>query len=84
MNVALLIGFLSASRRAERSPESEVGTARFEAWRGPRIQAVGLVAVSVATGFGVGFAVGWPVIGTGVGITVGAGLAAILMRTHEA
>ena len=76
---ALLIGFLSASRRAERSPVSEAGTARFEAWRGPRIQAVGLMTVSVASGFGVGFAAGWPVIGTGVGIIVGAGLAALVI-----
>lgn len=78
---ALLIGFLAASRRAERSPDSEADTARFEAWRAPRVQAAGLMTVSVATGFGVGFSAGWPVIGTGVGIVVGAGLAAILMRT---
>src|SRR4029453_8286524 len=34
---ALLIGFLVASRRAERSPDSEVHTSAFEAWREPRI-----------------------------------------------
>ena len=76
---ALLIGFLSASRRAEQSPESEAGTARFEAWRAPRAQAVGLMTGSVATGFGVGFALGWPVIGTGVGIIAGSGLAALVV-----
>ena len=36
---ALLIGFLAASRRAERSPDSEVHTQAFDTWRGPRIQA---------------------------------------------
>jgi hypothetical protein len=76
---ALLIGFLTASRRAERSSDSEVDTARFEAWRVPRVQAVGLMTGSVATGFGIGFAVGWPVIGTGVGFLVGSGLAALVI-----
>jgi 4-amino-4-deoxy-L-arabinose transferase-like glycosyltransferase len=76
---ALLIGFLTASRRAERSPDSEANTVRFEAWRVPRTQAVGLMTASVATGFGVGFAVGWPVIGTGVGILAGSGLAVLVI-----
>lgn len=76
---ALLIGFLAALRRAERSPDSEVRTPAFEAWRGPRIQAAGLMTGSVATGFGVGFGVDQPVIGSLLGILVGVGLIAYVL-----
>ena len=48
---ALLIGFLAASRRAERSPDSKAHTPGFDTWRRPRIQAAGLVTGSVAAGF---------------------------------
>ena len=73
---ALLIGFLAASRQAERSPESEARTPAFDVWRAPRVRAAGLITCSVATGFGVGFGVGRPAIGTFLGILVGAGLVA--------
>jgi 4-amino-4-deoxy-L-arabinose transferase-like glycosyltransferase len=76
---ALLIGFLVASRRAERSPDSEVHTSGFDTWRGPRIQAAGLMTGSVAAGFSVGFAIDQPVIGTLVGTLVGAGLVAFVI-----
>jgi 4-amino-4-deoxy-L-arabinose transferase-like glycosyltransferase len=33
---ALLIAFLAASRRAERSPDSEAQTSGFDRWRGPK------------------------------------------------
>jgi 4-amino-4-deoxy-L-arabinose transferase-like glycosyltransferase len=72
---ALLIAFLAASRRAERSPDSEAQTSGFERWRGPRIRAAGLMTGSIAAGFGGGFAIDLPVIGTIVGTLVGAGLA---------
>jgi 4-amino-4-deoxy-L-arabinose transferase-like glycosyltransferase len=71
---ALLIGFLAASRRAERSPDSEAHTPGFDIWRRPRIQAAGLITCSVAAGFGVGFATDQPVIGTVIGTLVGAGV----------
>jgi hypothetical protein len=61
---ALLIGFLAATRRAERSPDSEAHTPGFNTWRRPRIQAAGLVTGSVAAGFSVGYANDQPVIGT--------------------
>lgn len=70
---ALLIGFLVALRRTERSPGSETTKPTFEAWRAPRVRAVGLMTVSVATGFGVGFGIGQPMISTFLGILVGAG-----------
>ena len=69
----LLIGFLVALRRTERSPGSETTKPTFEAWRTPRVRAVGLMTASVATGFGVGFGIGQPMISTFLGIVVGAG-----------
>jgi 4-amino-4-deoxy-L-arabinose transferase-like glycosyltransferase len=73
---ALLIAFLAASRRAERSPASGAQTAGFDQWRGPRIRAAGIMTGSVAAGFGAGFAIDLPAIGTLVGILVGAGVVA--------
>ena len=73
---ALLIGFLAASRRAERSPDSVAPTLGFEQWRGPRIRAAGIMTGSVAAGFGAGFAIDLPAIGT----LVGAGVAAFVAR----
>lgn len=72
---ACLIFFLAAMGKAERSPASEARTPAFEAWRGPRIRAAGLLTGSVAAGFGVGFGVGQPVIFTFTGILAGAVLA---------
>ena len=72
----LLIAFLAASRRAERSADSEAQTSGFDRWRGPRIRAAGLMTASIPAGFGAGFAIDLPIIGTLVGALVGAGLAA--------
>jgi 4-amino-4-deoxy-L-arabinose transferase-like glycosyltransferase len=76
---ALLIGFLAASRRAERLPDSQAHTAGFDRWREPRIQAAGFMTGSVAAGFGAGFALDLPFIGTLAGTLVGAGLAAFVV-----
>jgi 4-amino-4-deoxy-L-arabinose transferase-like glycosyltransferase len=76
---ALLIAFLAASRRAERSPASEAHTSGFDQWREPRIRAAGLMTGTVAAGFGAGFAIDLPLIGTLVGTLVGAGLAALVV-----
>ena len=80
---ALLIAFLVAIRRAERSAErsrgSEARTSAFEAWRSPRARAAGLMTVGVATGFGVGFGIGLPAIGSLLGIVVGAGLVVLVI-----
>jgi 4-amino-4-deoxy-L-arabinose transferase-like glycosyltransferase len=81
---ALLIAFLAASRRAERSPGSEAQTAGFEQWREPRISAAGVMAGSVAAGFGGGFAIDLPVVGTLAGILFGAGLAALVVARASA
>ena len=76
---ALLIAFLAASRRAERSPDSEAHTSAFDRWRGPRVRAAGLMTGCVAAGFGGGFAIDLPVIGTLVGTLAGAALAALVV-----
>jgi 4-amino-4-deoxy-L-arabinose transferase-like glycosyltransferase len=76
---ALLIAFLAASRRAERSPGSEAQTPGFDRWRGPRIRGAGLMTGTVAAGFGGGFAIDLPLVGTLVGTLVGAGLAAFVI-----
>jgi 4-amino-4-deoxy-L-arabinose transferase-like glycosyltransferase len=81
---ALLIAFLVASRRAERSPDSEAQTAGFDRWRGPRIGGAGMMTGSVAAGFGAGFAIELPVLGTLVGTLVGAGLAALVVARASA
>lgn len=67
----LLIYFLVASRRTERSPDSEVHMAEFDIWRGPRLQAAGWLTAFVATGFGVGFALNQTLYITLLGIVVG-------------
>src|SRR5215213_767070 len=64
---ALLIALLAASRRAERSPDSEAQASTFGRWRGPRVSAAGLMTGCVAAGFGGGFAIDLPAIGTLVG-----------------
>jgi 4-amino-4-deoxy-L-arabinose transferase-like glycosyltransferase len=76
---ALLIAFLAASRRAERSPASEAQTAEFDQWLEPRIRAAGIMTGTVAAGFGGGFAIDLPLIGTLVGTLVGAGLATFVL-----
>jgi 4-amino-4-deoxy-L-arabinose transferase-like glycosyltransferase len=81
---ALLIAFLAASRRAERSPDSETQTPGFEQWREPRIRAAGMMTGTVAAGFGAGFAIDLPLIGTLVGTLVGAGLAAFVLARASA
>ena len=70
---ALLIIFLIASRRAEKNPDSEAGTAPFALWREPRASAAGILTAIVATGFGVGFAIQQPILGSLLGIMIGAG-----------
>ncbi len=83
---ALLIGFLAASRRAEASPQSEAGTADFDRWRMPLLQASAPVVIAISTGYGVGFALGQPLLLSLVGVLVGVAiLAFVVVRSpwHE-
>ncbi len=77
---ALLIFFLIASRRADRLPGSEAGTAVFEIWREPRARAAGFLTAIVATGFGLGFAFQQPFVGSALGIVSGALVVWILLK----
>jgi 4-amino-4-deoxy-L-arabinose transferase-like glycosyltransferase len=81
---ALLIAFLAASRRAERSPASQAQTTGFDQWRVPRIRAAALMTGTVAAGFGGGFAIDLPLVGTLVGTLVGAGLAVLVLARASA
>jgi 4-amino-4-deoxy-L-arabinose transferase-like glycosyltransferase len=77
---ALLIGFLIASRREERSATAE-DVAGFEVWHQRRGLGVGVVTGIVATGFGVGFGIGEPAIGTAAAAVVASvALAVIVSR----
>jgi hypothetical protein len=76
---AFLIAFLAASRRAEKSPQSETNSPEFDTWRSPRLLGAGLMTASVATGFGAGFALNLVLIGTLVGVIVGCILVAYVL-----
>lgn len=76
---AFLIGFLAASRRIERSPQSGANSPQYDAWRGPRMLGAGLMTASVATGFGIGFAFNQVLFGTLVGVIVGGILVAYVL-----
>jgi hypothetical protein len=80
---AFLIPLLAGSRNAERSGSSDAGTAQFELWRAPLLQAVAIITGIVATAFAVGFAVGNPVVVSALGSLTAIGvLAFILARSH--
>jgi hypothetical protein len=76
---ALLIFFLAASRRADRAPDSEAGTATFEKWREPRGLAAGVLTGILATGYGLGFAIQQPILGSALGIIVGVAVVALII-----
>lgn len=75
----MLILFLIASRRVERSADSETHRTGFEIWRVPRIQSAVVMTISVATGFGLGFGFNRTVIGTILGILVGGVIASFII-----
>jgi hypothetical protein len=77
---ALLIGFLAASRRAERLPGSEVLSEAFARWHGVRAQAVGWMTAMAASGFGVGYAVDLLVPLTLAGIAAGCVMVVVQVR----
>jgi Family of unknown function (DUF6790) len=79
---AFLIPLLVASRRAERFPNSEAQTPRFDLWRAPLLQASAVVTAIVATAFGIGFAFDEPLLVSALGaIAASASLAVILARS---
>ena len=81
---AFLIPLLAASRTAERSGSSDAGTAAFEIWRAPLLQAVAIVTVIVAAAFAVGFAAGIPVVVSGLGTMIAAAVLAVILARSNA
>jgi hypothetical protein len=80
---ALLIGFMIASRRADRDADPD-GQAAFELWRQPRGIAAGVTTGIVATGFGVGFFAGPLVVATVVSVVAASiAIAVIVSRGSQ-
>ena len=71
---AILIFLLTASRRAERLPTSEVGTLAFARWQGTVVAVAGPIAAGVGIGMGMGLAFGQPLAGVILGLAAGAAL----------
>jgi 4-amino-4-deoxy-L-arabinose transferase-like glycosyltransferase len=83
---AFLIPLLIASRRSERSKDSDANTPQFEAWRIPLLQSVAFSTGIVSTAFGVGYAIGQPLLVSIIGTSVAVVITAILLArspTHK-
>ncbi|MEZ4769303.1 MAG: DUF6790 family protein [Caldilineales bacterium] len=81
---AILIFLLTASRRAERLPTSEVGTLAFARWQGTVVAVAGPIAAGVGIGMGVGLAFGQPLVGLILGLAAGAALGMLQRSKLEA
>jgi F0F1-type ATP synthase assembly protein I len=77
---ALLIFFLWALRREERSPQSEGQSAAFAHWQSAQAALGGTAGAMVGLGLGIGIAVGQPMIGLVLGLIVGIGLGLLFRR----
>lgn len=77
---ALLIFFLWALRREERSPQSEAQSEAFAHWQGAQATLGGTSGGFVGAGLGMGIAVGQPLIGLVIGLAAGLGLGLALRQ----
>ncbi len=77
---ALLIGFLTALRRAERRATSAEDATTLDRWRGPRIGVAWWFGSTIATGFSAGFFAGQEILGTALGLVAGLGIVAWRVR----
>jgi hypothetical protein len=77
---ALLIYFLWALRKAERSPESEENSGEFVHWQATQAALGGTTGAGVGIGLGTGIAVGQPLIGLVLGLAGGLGLGLVMRR----
>jgi 4-amino-4-deoxy-L-arabinose transferase-like glycosyltransferase len=77
---ALLIYFLWALRREERSPESEGRSVAFAHWQGAQAARGGTAGAFVGIGLGIGMAVGQPLIWLVIGLAAGLGLGHVFRR----
>lgn len=71
---ALLIYFLWALRREERSPQSEGQSEAFANWQSAQAALGGTAGALVGIGLGIGIAVGQPIIGLVIGLAAGLSL----------
>ncbi len=78
---ALLIYFLWALRKIERSPASEGNSATFVRWQNTQAALGGTTGAGVGIGLGTGMAVGQPVLGLAFGLVGGLALG-LVMRKH--
>ena len=76
---ALLIWALVASRRAETSPEAEVGRVEFDRSRMPLVQSSAPLAISISTAYGLGFGLGRPWLVTLLGLVIGVLIVALVL-----
>ena len=72
---ALLIGFLVASRRADRSSPGNEAERQDLSWRDPHLQAAGWLTGLASSGFGIGFALDLPFLATLLGALAGSAAA---------
>jgi hypothetical protein len=77
---ALLIYFLWALRREERSPDSEEGLDAYAHWQSTQAALGGTAGALVGIGLGIGQAVGQPLIGLVFGLAAGLGLGLVFRR----
>jgi Family of unknown function (DUF6790) len=80
----LLIGFLSAIRRAEASPDSETQTPAFNRWRLPLVRGSAPITATIATAYGIGFGIGQPWIMSILGITISLGAVIFILHRSPA
>jgi hypothetical protein len=83
---AFLIPLLIASRRAERSPDSECRSPHFDVWRAPLLLAAAIVTGVVGTAFGLGFALERLLVASALGVIAASAVTAIILArspTHR-
>jgi hypothetical protein len=71
---ALLIAFLTASRRVAKGGESELQPDEFARWRAPNVSIVATITGGLAMGFGIGLALGQGLLGALLGLVGGVAL----------
>ena len=76
---AVLIPLLVASRRAERSPNSECHSAQFDEWRAPLVLSASIATGLVGTTFALGFALEHVLVATGLGVMTACGVTAVIL-----
>lgn len=77
---ALLIFFLRALRREERSPETEGNSKAYIDWQSSQAVLGGMTGAGVGAGLGMGIALGQPLIGLVLGLIGGLALGMVMRR----